>query len=83
MLENAAMFPIPIGSRPNDTSPYGVIDMLGNASEWVADSPLSDLPLSDTQHIRRGVTAVDQRGGLMVYNQGWSVTVGFRCALTP
>jgi formylglycine-generating enzyme required for sulfatase activity len=27
----------PIGSHPESASPYGVMDMVGNASEWVAD----------------------------------------------
>ncbi len=27
----------PVGSRPADRSPYGVLDMSGNVSEWVAD----------------------------------------------
>lgn len=26
-----------VGSNPGDTSPYGVMDMAGNATEWVAD----------------------------------------------
>ena len=29
---------LPPGSRPLDTSPYGVMDMCGNAREWVEDS---------------------------------------------
>lgn len=27
----------PVGSKPRDSSPYGVMDMAGNVSEWVAD----------------------------------------------
>ncbi len=27
----------PVGSYPGNASPYGVLDMVGNASEWVAD----------------------------------------------
>jgi len=27
----------PVGSYPGDVSPYGVLDMAGNVSEWVAD----------------------------------------------
>ncbi len=29
--------PAPIGSHPKDISPYGVMDMAGNVSEWVND----------------------------------------------
>ena len=29
--------PVPVGSYPKDTSPYGVMDMAGNAVEWTAD----------------------------------------------
>ncbi len=29
--------PAPVGSHPADVSPYGVYDMAGNVSEWVAD----------------------------------------------
>ena len=32
----------PVGSRPPGDSPYGVSDMVGNASEWVADWYASD-----------------------------------------
>jgi formylglycine-generating enzyme required for sulfatase activity len=28
---------LPVGSFPNGASPYGVLDMAGNASEWVQD----------------------------------------------
>ena len=27
----------PVGNHPTDASPYGVLDMAGNACEWVAD----------------------------------------------
>jgi formylglycine-generating enzyme required for sulfatase activity len=44
---------LPVGSFPDGASPYGALDMAGNASEWVADwygpdyyaaAPLSDPP---------------------------------------
>lgn len=28
---------VPVGSHPDGASPYGVLDMAGNAEEWVAD----------------------------------------------
>jgi len=33
----------PVGSRPADRSPYGVVDGLGNVSEWVQDCYLNNL----------------------------------------
>ena len=44
---------LPVGTFPQGASPYGVLDMAGNASEWIADwfdpnyyrtAPLSDPP---------------------------------------
>lgn len=56
--------PQPVGSHPAGASPYGVLDMAGNASEWVADwyAPgYDDLPTNDptgpssgTQKVIRG-----------------------------
>lgn len=31
----------PVGSYPDDTSPYGVVDLAGNVSEWSADGAAS------------------------------------------
>lgn len=39
---NAHGKPMPVGSFPDGASPYGVQDMAGNVSEWVADSYLPD-----------------------------------------
>lgn len=78
----ATIFPLPVGSRPDDISVYGVYDMMGNATEWVADS--SEDARDESQqppiHTRRGVTAIDQSQGLLAQQQTWSVTVGVRCA---
>ena len=35
--EDGYGFTAPVGSFPEDTSPYGVLDVAGNATEWVAD----------------------------------------------
>lgn len=34
--------PAPVGSFPNGASPFGVMDMAGNAAEWVADRYAAD-----------------------------------------
>lgn len=50
---NGEVLTLPIGSFPKGASPYGVLDMTGNAAEWVQDwyEPYSYLnaPLSDPQ----------------------------------
>jgi len=40
---------IPVGSYPSGASPYGALDMAGNAYEWVADwyDPLYYFSISD------------------------------------
>lgn len=30
--------PMPVGTTPNDRSPYGILDMAGNAAEWTLDA---------------------------------------------
>ena len=50
---NGEVLTVPVGTFPEGASPYGVLDMAGNASEWVQDwyEPYSYLnaPLSDPQ----------------------------------
>jgi formylglycine-generating enzyme len=36
-LENGKEGVLPVGSYPEGASPYGLLDMAGNAAEWVAD----------------------------------------------
>lgn len=59
-----------VGSYPSGASPYGILDMAGNVSEWVADffqkdyyfrSPLSDPmgPAATSAHIVRGGSWLD------------------------
>jgi len=36
-LESGQKGVLPVGSFPDGASPYGVLDMAGNAAEWVAD----------------------------------------------
>ncbi len=64
----------PVGSYPAGASPYGVLDMAGNASEWVADwyafSDYSKLPDRNPltigpewNHALRGSAWYDPNGG--------------------
>ncbi|MCP9440884.1 MAG: formylglycine-generating enzyme family protein [Nitrospira sp.] len=50
---NGEVLTLPVGSFPGGSSPYGLLDMAGNVSEWVQDwyEPYSYLhaPLSDPQ----------------------------------
>jgi len=85
----------PVGSKPKDVSPYGVMDMAGNVSEWVldgADTPYFHNPDTDPPK-DPGFTQVPRfRGGnwryppykIYHYNQSWWDTrnnyIGFRCA---
>lgn len=64
---------MPIGSYPLGASPYGVLDMAGNATEWVLDwynwegyedlparNPVGDAP--PWNHVVRGSAWVDKQG---------------------
>ncbi len=35
--QRVALMPEAVGQRPNNASPYGALDMVGNAAEWTAD----------------------------------------------
>ena len=52
----------PVGSMPDDKSPYGVYDMAGNVSEWV-DDWFKAYPGSDYQHPAYGDIHKVLRGG--------------------
>ena len=57
---------MPVGSRPETASPYGVLDLVGNAWEWVRDWYAEDYyataPAQDPQGPLRGTFRV-LRGG--------------------
>lgn len=66
-MEKCGPGKIPVGSLPDGVSPYGVMDMSGNAWEWVADwydfyyyedSPNTNPtgPVEGEKHVVRGVT---------------------------
>ena len=53
---------MPVGSMPEDKSPYGVYDMAGNVSEWV-DDWFKAYPGADYQHPAYGDIHKVLRGG--------------------
>jgi formylglycine-generating enzyme required for sulfatase activity len=61
----------PVGSRPGDVSPFGILDLAGNVSEWCADwagpyPAAVDQPLIDPQGPAAGTCRV-RRGGCYYY----------------
>ena len=90
------MQPSEVGSHPIDISPYGAIDMLGNAREWMADwydsgyysrSPYKD-PAGPTEPRELGYKSVRVHEPIqdgVTHRKGSSQTsiMGFRCAYTP
>ena len=68
-----------VGIRPDGSSPYGVLDMAGNASEWVLDS------CGNNQHYLFGGSWNDSAEKMRI-NDPWcrddnsvSTKIGFRC----
>ncbi|MBW2523984.1 MAG: SUMF1/EgtB/PvdO family nonheme iron enzyme [Deltaproteobacteria bacterium] len=80
----------PVGSFVAGMSPFGLLDMIGNANEWTA-SPYclySDPGCDDDRRVQRGANWLDsdlfslrvsKRRAYEV--EGWSVNKGVRCAL--
>jgi formylglycine-generating enzyme required for sulfatase activity len=87
-----------VGSYPLGASPYGALDMMGNASEWVSDwysgtyyttSPYLNPPgpLTGEWKVTRG-GSYDSGGALVAARAGNGLEVGhlssgFRCAASP
>ncbi len=89
----------PVGSYPAGASPYGVLDMVGNVWEWVADwyggNYYDNSPREDPRGPESGVYRV-ARGGSWSYDDNvraalrlWNEpsnsnrVFGFLCALSP
>jgi formylglycine-generating enzyme required for sulfatase activity len=86
----------PVGSHPAGRSPYGVDDLAGNASEWVADWYAEGLspddvrnptgPASGTARVLRGGDRFDRADRQVVTKRYYASpdqrleTIGFRCA---
>lgn len=86
----------PVGSYPDGASPYGALDMAGNAWEWVLDgyspeyysfssgeNPISDSPVN--RRVLRGGNWDSNAEGVRSANRFWAFpgrndTDGFRCA---
>jgi formylglycine-generating enzyme required for sulfatase activity len=87
---------VEVGTYPKGASSYGVLDMAGNAWEWVADGYQSDFyahsqkenPLSNSpvnRRVLRGGNWDSDAEGIRVTNRFWAFpgrndTDGFRCA---
>jgi formylglycine-generating enzyme required for sulfatase activity len=63
----------PVGSNAMDSSPFGVLDMAGNVSEWTSSRYRADYTTSDasSSHASRGWT-----DGEFVQRGGWWTTTG-------
>jgi len=72
----------PVGSFPDDKSPYGVLDLAGNAREWTGD----DVELTDMRGLRYvfgaswDTPAEHSHWGNMRPERFLDFTVGVRCA---
>jgi len=66
---------LPVGSFPEGASPYGALDMAGNAWEWVSDTHIDRDFLGGGAGVRRGII----RGGAFGYStfQGRCSHIGF------
>ncbi|MDP6483888.1 MAG: SUMF1/EgtB/PvdO family nonheme iron enzyme [Nitrospinota bacterium] len=75
----------PVGSFGNGASPYGVLDMAGNAAEWVADWFDENYPLSGPSENPPGPASGKEkvvRGGGYADSR-WRVTTTFRDKAEP
>ncbi len=75
-----------VGTHPGDVSPYGVLDLTGNAQEWTSTPGAT----RGMRQVRGGCVAVDCRDGLIENmaienprpeSSGGSYELGLRCAI--
>ena len=80
--EHGARNNIEVGEMPEDKSPFGVYDMMGNAQEWTAEelAPYPDNPDRRDESFRRNFMAV--RGGSYAI-RGRSMGLYTRSAYLP
>jgi formylglycine-generating enzyme required for sulfatase activity len=92
-LDKIARRPGPVGSHPEDVSPYGVWDVVGGVDEWVYDWHDPDYyhrsPYRNPTGPERPVGPYERinRGGKLFSHQwtshDFSQRVGVRCVYTP
>jgi len=89
---NLSSVPMPVGSHPQDASPYGVLDMGGNAAEWTSDwyrpypgNPRRQEEFAQALRVSRGSGPEPGMYWPTTFRrpQGETDWVGFRCVKGP
>jgi formylglycine-generating enzyme required for sulfatase activity len=82
-ISRIAASPSPVGQHPEGASPYGVLDMIGSASEWVADKYDVDYATVKGSICARLWSGWTTRVAMRCPPTGYIVSpppIGFRCA---